>query len=252
MLASTMGGFQLNYDPNTDPQVKVIDAAVEAGVKRYAPSEFAHGSYEGIDLYRRKVKPWEHVKSSGLEYTRYSCGIFTNLLATGTPKMDETEALAGVRPWNFIINMKQGTADLPGDGTQQISWTEIGDICRFVIASLDLEKWPVESTMYGDTASWADVIAKVERIRGGEKILVKHNSIAQMEELAEDPVKRFYNQARIVIAKGGFENDGALNKLCPEVKPASIDDCLRKWWADVPIKDPSWGEEKLFGHSETS
>lgn len=155
-------------------------------------------------------------------------------------------ALAGLRPWNYIINQKAGTVDLPSDGSQPISWTEINDVCRFVVASLDLERWPVESTMYGDVASWTDIIAKVEQVRGGDKLLVKNTSIEEMEELAEDPSKRFYNQTRIVIAKGGFVNDGALNELCPEVKPKTIDECLQTWWNGVPVKDPSWDDPKLF------
>lgn len=236
-----------SYDPNNDAQAKLINAAVEAGVKRFAPSEWAHGSTEGIDLYDFKVKPWELLKTSGLEYTKFVPGLFTNILVTGTPKVDEAQALAGLRAWNYIVNMKAGTVDLPGDGSKQIAWTEINDVCRFVVASLDLDKWPEESTMRGDTASFADVVKMIEKIRGGQKMLVKENSIEEMEEMAKNPQLAFYNQTRIVIARDGFENDGTLNKLCPEVEPATIEDCLQKWWGGVPVENPSWEEDKAFG-----
>lgn len=232
----------VGYNPHNDPQVNVIRAAVEAGVRRFAPSEFAHGSYDGIDLYEFKKRPWETLQSSGLEYTRYTCGLFTNLLSNGTPKLDQTEALAGLRPWNYIINMKAGTADLPAGGDKPVSWTEINDVCRFVIASLDLKKWPIESTMYGDNKSWSEVVELVERIRGGEKLLVRITSVKEMERLAQSPQLQFYNQTRIVIAKGGFDNSGKLNKLCPEVNSATVEDCLRKWWGGVAIENPSWDE----------
>ncbi|KAF2104236.1 NAD-P-binding protein [Rhizodiscina lignyota] len=229
----------------SDPQLAVIEAARVAGVKRFAPSEFAHGSYEGVDLYRFKIPAWEAVQRSGTEYTRYSCGLFMNLLA---PHNDE--ALAGLRPWNFVINMTAGTADLPGDGTTKVTYTEINDICRFVVASLDLEKWPAESMMSGDDASYIDVVKMIEKVRGGEKMLVRTNTIEDMEKMAEVPQKRFYNQARICIAKGGFEMKPTLNQLCPEVRPVSIEDFLRKWWVNKPIENPTWGEDKSFGFTK--
>ena len=55
-----------------DPQLDVIEAARVAGVKRFAPSEFAHGSHEGVDAYQFKVPAWEAVRNSGMQYTRYS------------------------------------------------------------------------------------------------------------------------------------------------------------------------------------
>lgn len=135
-------------------QLALVAAAKEAGVKRFAPSEFAlkGGAYD-IDLYAGKAKVWDAVVASGMEYTRFSCGVFMNLFATGTPKdvtevgaaegaqSGEEEALAGMRPWNFVLNLKAGTADLPGDGRGKVIFTDTRDVARFVEKALGMEWW---------------------------------------------------------------------------------------------------------------
>ena len=80
-----------------DAQLTLIEAAKEAGAKRFAPSEYALSTYDNLDLYAGKAAVWEALRVSGLEYTRFFCGIFMNTLGTGTPK-GEAEALGGLRP----------------------------------------------------------------------------------------------------------------------------------------------------------
>lgn len=90
-------------------QLALLKAAQEAGCKRFAPSEYAGQGYEGVDMYAGKAEVFEAVKASGLEFTRFNCGLFMSVLATGTPKgltavgeregrqSGEEEALAGLR-----------------------------------------------------------------------------------------------------------------------------------------------------------
>ncbi len=91
-------------------QLALIPACKEAGVTRFAPSEYAGRTNEGVDLYAGKEVVWKAVQTSGLEYTRFACGLFMSIMATGTPKpmtvvgereglkSGEEEALAGLRP----------------------------------------------------------------------------------------------------------------------------------------------------------
>ena len=46
----------------------------------------------------------EATKASEIEFIQFACGVSINTLGTGTPKA-ETEALGGLRPWPFVINM---------------------------------------------------------------------------------------------------------------------------------------------------
>ncbi|KAK4545243.1 hypothetical protein LTR36_003423 [Oleoguttula mirabilis] len=173
-LLSVIGG---SPEGMRKAQLAMIDAAGEAGVKRFAPSEYAGTSNDGIDLYQPKSEVWAATQGCGMEYTRFSCGLFMSLLATGTPKTvttvgqregarsGEEEALAGLRPWNFVINMKVGTADLPGDGSAEVTWTDMRDVASFVFCALDLEAWPEELGVRGDVKSFRDIVGVVEKVQ---------------------------------------------------------------------------------------
>ena len=250
-LLSVIGG---SMDAMLNAQLALIEAAKEAGVMRFAPSEYAGSGYAGIDLYQGKAKVWEATQMSGLEYTRFTCGIFTSILATGTPKpvtevgklegakTGEEEALAGLRPWNFVINMRAGTADLPGDGSQPVVFTDMRDVARLTFAALDLATWPKELGMRGDIKPFAQVVEIVERVQG-RKFLVRRNSLEQLEAKVDDLGKRFYNQCRVALAKGWGLVNNELNEAFPEIEPVTMEEFAHKWWSGVELDEPSWTED---------
>lgn len=240
----SVGSFKVTV--MRDTQLALLTAAKEAGVKRFAPSEFAFKSADFTDLYQPKITVWEACKASGLECTRFCCGLFLNILGSGTPK-GEDEALGGLRPWSFVLNMKAGTADLPGDGAAQMSLTSTWDIGQFVAASLDLEAWPEELTFEGDRKSFRELIALIEKVQA-RKFLVKENSINNMEQMIEEnPETAFYNQCRIHIAEGGAVTGKSLNELCPDVKPTTAEEFIERWWSGTDLGEPQWQEDQVFG-----
>jgi hypothetical protein len=240
-----------------DAQLALIPACKEAGVKRFAPSEYAGNSNEGIDLYAGKKQVWEATKSSGLEYTSFSCGVFMSILATGTPKpltevgeregrkTGEEEALAGLRPWNYVVNMKAGTGDFPGDGTAPLCFTDMRNISLFVYRALDLEKWPETLGMRGDVKSFKEIVEISEKIQG-RKWLTKTNSVEELEGKVDDPGKKFYNQTRLRFHQGlGMVGDD-LNQKFPDIKPITCEEFIQKWWGGVELPAATWGEDVSF------
>ena len=119
-----------------------------------------------------------------MEYTQFTCGIFMNTLGTGTPR-GETEALGGLRPWTFVVNMKAGTADLPGDGSSKMTFTRTHDIGEFVAAALDLPKWEEEMGMVGSTMSYNEVVDAIEKVTR-RNMLVKYNSEEDLEKMISE------------------------------------------------------------------
>ncbi|KAK3066927.1 hypothetical protein LTR53_016510, partial [Teratosphaeriaceae sp. CCFEE 6253] len=247
-LLSAIGG---DMETLRVAQLALIAAAKEAGVKRFAPSEYAGSSNNGIDLYRSKAEVWDAAKlasqDTGMEVTQFQCGIFMSVFATGSTKpathvgqregarTGQEEALAGLRPWIFVLNMKAGTADLPGDGTAPIVWTEMRDIATFVYRALSLESWPEVMGMRGDVKSFRDVLSLIERVQG-RRFLVKENSVAEMEaQAAADPGKEFYNQVRIALTNGWGMVPETLNKAFPDVKPVRCGEFVEKWWQGVEV-----------------
>lgn len=257
-LLSMIGG---SLQGLLDAQLALIEAAKEAGVKRWAPSEYAGNGYDGVDLYQPKAVVWKATQQSGLEYTRFSCGLFMSVLATGTPKpptelgkregikTGEEEALAGLRPWNFVLNVKAGTADLPGDGSGPMVLTDMRDVARFVWHALSLEKWSPDLGMRGDVKSFRELVQILERVQG-RKFLTQDNSFEKLEKEAEDPGKRFYNQARMALEKGWGMVDDDLNRAFPDVKPMTCEEFVEKWWGGVQLGEPAWEEMKSFSEDD--
>jgi uncharacterized protein YbjT (DUF2867 family) len=251
-LLSLIGGSGL-----LESQLALISAAQIAGVKRFAPSEFAGRGHDGIDLYAGKAVVWEATKASGMEYTKFETGLFMSLLATGTPKditevgeregmkSGEEEALAGLRPWNFVVNAKAGTADLAGDGTAEVVWTDMRDIARFVWRALELEKWDEVSGVRGDVKSFREVVEIMERVQR-RKFLTREKSLETVEEEAKDPGMRFYNQTRIALTKGWGLVSNELNRAFPDEKVTTCEAFVQKWWGGVALGEPKWTDGKTF------
>lgn len=240
-------------DTIRDTQLALLQAARDAGCVRFAPSEYAGQGYEGVDLYAGKRDVFAAVKASGLEFTRFNCGIFMSVLATGTPKpltevgvregraTGEEEALAGLRPWNYVVNMLNGTVDYPGDGSAKVVLTDTRDVATFVYRALSLDSWPQDLGMRGDVKSFAELVDIAERVQG-RTWLKKSTPIAELEEEPENKGARFYNQTRLGFTKGWGMVGDELNQAFLDVRPVDAESFVEKWWSGVELGVPSWGD----------
>ncbi|CAF9911788.1 hypothetical protein IMSHALPRED_010575 [Imshaugia aleurites] len=203
--------------PSTDhemseSQLAIVAAAKEVGVERFAPSEYAIEDYRDWDLYAGKYR------------------IFMDTLGTGTPK-GETEALGGLRPWTFIINMKAETADLPGDWNSKLTLTRTQDIGKLVAAALDPDRWEEEMGM--------NVTKK--------KMLVKENTEEDVKKMIQEVEgARFYNQVRLSIAQGEGVVESTLNKKAPHIKPWIVEEYLERYWSGVELGEAAWEEGNII------
>ncbi|MCJ1402168.1 hypothetical protein MMC11_005387 [Xylographa trunciseda] len=246
-IISTIAAYDSSW---VTSQLAILKAAKEVGVKRFAPSEFAGmkaASFARVDLYIAKGPVWEATKASGLEYTNFATGLFMNAFVTGTPRGQE-EALEGLRPWNFVVNVKLGNADIPGDGNAKVTMTTMGDVGKFVTAALDLEKWEEEMGMVGEDLTFNEVVAITEKVTK-RKFLVKYKSFEELDELADnspDFIVKFANQIQRAMAKGGAIVPPTLNNKFPEIVPWRLEAWLEKWWGGVELGEPIWGDGKMF------
>ena len=143
-------------------QLALLDAAVKAGVKRFAPSEFGNRSVPNnpVEPFRFKWPVLEAVKKSGLEYTVFEIGIFMNYLASGT------EGIGHLRPLKFIFDIENCKVTMPGDGSAKVAYIRVEDVGKFVAASLNLPSWPEVSQMKGDLVALNEVLTLVKSVRG--------------------------------------------------------------------------------------
>lgn len=210
------------------PQLTLLEAAKEAGVRRFVPSDWAVPLYDRISAYQGKGVVWKAVEASGLEYTRFTNGIFMNLWGLGATK-NKAEALGAYDGPPFIIEIDKGTATVPGDGTSPLAFTRLQDIARFAVAALDLKTWEKDMVIVGDRASYADVIRLSEEITQ-KKFDVTYVPLEEIEKTLAtnpDPFAQFFAQFNLAILKGEMDVKANLNDKFPEIKPWSVEKYLR-------------------------
>lgn len=213
-------------------ELALLEASKKAGATRFVPSEWNSACNDTVDLYNGKVIVWKAVQSSGLEYTRFINGLWMNVWGPGCIR-DEEAALGayGSRP-PFAIDLKAGTAIIPGDGSQQVVVTRTQDVGQFVAAALDLAEWKPESRIVGDKLSLNEVVQLAKTVCGKD-LRITYMSVENLEGLLQgklDEGERFYYQLLLGIATGRVDFEPTLNSLCPSIKPVSTSEYLRRYW----------------------
>lgn len=217
---------------DTTPTLNLIQAAQTAGVRRFAPSEFALSSTanDRFDLYAPKRQIWDVLKQSSLETTRFQLGIFMDYFSFGAPKRHE----GPFRLMPFVVNIASQEAAIPGTGEEPMTFTSVRDVGRLVAAAVKLrERWPEELEMVGETTTFNQVVRDAETVTG-RKINVQYMDKAvlatRLEELKGDEMQFFYHQVLYAIADGLGAVSPILNRLVPDVSVTSVKEFIAEYW----------------------
>ncbi|KAI4600015.1 hypothetical protein KJ359_001116 [Pestalotiopsis sp. 9143b] len=164
--------FPAQLDKDGEAQKRLIDAAVEAGVKRYAPSEWSTGmnlatSVDVIPWYAGKIEIREYLKrinqeSKVLEYSLFQPGLFLDYLDR-SPKSAEHSSTVPT-----LVDFDKGTA-ITTERTRDtpVAYTAVEDIAKVVVRAVDFEgDWPVVGGFQGNMLSVAHLVAIGEAVRG--------------------------------------------------------------------------------------
>jgi len=131
---------------------RMIDAAVEAGVKHFIYISAAIPKGVDVALVTCKAIGENKLKSSGLNYTILRAGAFMEvhfaLLGSSIPTVEVEPGLRHSlhRPWDFGVNYYQrikndiegkGIANVNGKGKGKMSYVATKDIARVAVACLD-------------------------------------------------------------------------------------------------------------------
>ncbi|KAF5360732.1 hypothetical protein D9756_005109 [Leucocoprinus leucothites] len=215
------------------PTISLIRASKAAGVRRFAPSDFAFSTAgnDQLALYDFKRQVWAELKQSGLECTSFQNGVFMDYLAFGAPKPHE----GPLELFPFVINIAALKASIPGTGDEKMTFTAVKDVGRLVAAAVKLEgRWPEELGMEGETSTYNQVVRDIEAVTGkklGVEYLDEKRIAKALEESKGDEMKFFYNQVLEVVANGLGSVEPTLNRLVPQVSVTSIKDFLSEYWS---------------------
>lgn len=185
-------------------QINLLHASVNAGCKRFAPSQWGFGpkgwsEVPSLQWGNQGVREECTEHRDQIEIGYFNHGSFMNYIGHGifaTPEPEDSpgQALAryrageGYKPGEdaacqglhrqgpladqsgaFLVGLKNGVAELPvkDDGQwPRITFTSLRDVGKFVAASLDLPKWEEEMTMAGDTVTMGELLASAEAVTG--------------------------------------------------------------------------------------
>lgn len=153
-------------------QLRLIEAAVQCRVRRFAPAEFQgqpglrsqnglldRGENTALALLKRY--------SSHMQYTVFVCGILYERFSVNGMLSHRMGVNTGYgNEGDFIANPRQMTSTAPVyDAAQNLSWlclTSAYDVAQFVVRAIDLPSWPSEMSMCGERMT---VYSLVEIIR---------------------------------------------------------------------------------------
>ncbi|EOO01018.1 putative -like family protein [Phaeoacremonium minimum UCRPA7] len=145
-------------------QINLIKAASKSSAtKRFIPStfgiEYLANSIEDLPVMVDYFGAFDELKKSGLEWTAFQNGTFLDYWAMPHIK-------TFLKPMWMGIDIPSRVAAIPGDGNARITLTYSYDAANFLVALLDLEKWPERSRFAGDVVTWNEFLKLAEEVTG--------------------------------------------------------------------------------------
>jgi len=234
-------------DPGNIAQRNLIDACIEAGVKRFAPSEWAASSNSGLSAYAGKDEVREYLEAVNqqnkvLEYCLFQPGLFTNYFTY--PHMSGKH-LAMIS--TLYADFENRQAILIDDGDQPCTHTLVQDFAGVVAEALDYpHEWPVIGGVRGWQTTPADLVKLGEKLRGGPFTIhgissadletqglqtawvpvFEHHALPKSEEIS----KIVSTDILRGIPRGAWSVSDEWNKLLPSFKFTDPEEFLRSHW----------------------
>ncbi|KAL4963602.1 uncharacterized protein BDV14DRAFT_201793 [Aspergillus stella-maris] len=219
-------------------QIALIDACIEAGVKRYAPNGWAAHAF----AYHEKDQVNKDKKI--LEYTLFQPGLFTNYLSA------PIQSAKFCPIWTQQFDVANRRAIVPAERDWKLFTTTIQDLGRVVAAALAFEgEWPEIGGITGTKTSSRGIIEASERVRGPFQIETVSTETLQSGKLntswtpllpefpTADPNYDRVKFSEYVVAeiifgrlKGAWETSDEWNRLLPDLKLTTVEEFLEEYW----------------------
>lgn len=157
-------------------QLALIDAAMEARVRRFAPAEFEglpslRPMQDALDRGKRgALERLHHYSAAGMQYCVFACGVFYERFAPGGMLAFDIGRRSGISgEGDFVMSIRHKKALIPHgvDGQPAVvCMTSAQDVGRFVAAAVGLPQWPAELRMCGERMNISELVQIAEFIRG--------------------------------------------------------------------------------------
>ncbi|KAG5796171.1 hypothetical protein H9Q69_004784 [Fusarium xylarioides] len=226
---------------------KLIDAAIEAGVRRFAPSEWASASNSGVAHYQYKDKVRKYLEEVNsneqkIEYCLFQPGMFTDYF--GHPRA-KTKHFG---TFYMFADFQNRRAIIPEDADAPITLTTVRDMSQVVAQALEYNGvWPTVGGIQGTAFTVSELIALAEKLRGPFKVekisnedlearnvttswypVVEHHALP--DEMREQVSKGVLLEYMAALKRGVWTVSDEWNKLLPDFQFTSAESYLKDIW----------------------
>ncbi|QKX61051.1 uncharacterized protein TRUGW13939_08197 [Talaromyces rugulosus] len=257
-LVTVLNGFDvlLSFivvltDPGNVAQKNLIHAAIQAGIKRFAPSEWATSSVDYMPWYGGKAEVHDYLVELNktekvLEYCLFQPGMFTDYLVH--PYNSAKHFRSFETQFDFynrrVLVREEGLGDV-------VTFTTLEDFANIVVKAVEYQgEWPTVGGIRGTDISIGELIALGEKVRGApfnvetlstqdlkvEKIQstwrpkVDHPSMPP--EQTDALAGKLLSGVLLAISAGAFQVSDEWNRLLPDYQFTGADDFLSRFWQD--------------------
>ncbi|ETS77126.1 hypothetical protein PFICI_11000 [Pestalotiopsis fici W106-1] len=240
--------IQLLNDTDNKSQKNLIDAAVIAGVKRLAPSEWGSSGIDNMPWWTGKKAIREYLEKLNenepvLEYSLFQPGLFLDYLAY------PHQTSRHVTPLSTMFDFENRRAISIEGCDPVITLTTVRDLAKFVAQAVEYEgTWPVNGGIQGNKVSFSKILeigkgvcgtpfsvdqVKLEDLEAGILttswgLRARHPSLA--EDKAADMLKSVLIGMLLSSAKGAWTVSDDFNRCLPDFKFTNIGDFLANVW----------------------
>ncbi|GIZ45876.1 hypothetical protein CKM354_000902400 [Cercospora kikuchii] len=236
-------------DPGNVAQKNLIDACVEAKVKRFAPSEWVGASSTGTPWYAGKAAIAAYLEEINaekkvLEYCRFMPGLALDYLAYPKQTCKHFPNL-GMQVDFFNCRAILLKEDNPG----RFGLTTVNDIAAVAAEAVDyVGEWPVDGGMHSVMLSAPELVEIGERLRG-KKFDIEYVTLAQAragrlptswaadfnhaaipEQFRESWSRTFNAKIMYSVYMGGYAVSDTWNRLLPDFHFTSLEEFLQKYY----------------------
>lgn len=158
-------------------QLALIEAAAQAGIRRFAPAEFEgqaalrpqpdaldRGKHAALNRLRH------YSQTRGMQYTSFVCGVLYERFSPGGMYARNIGLRSGIgAEGDYLVHISQKKAQIPYGTNGQpgiICMTSAEDVGKFVALALSLPQWPPELRMRGDRMNISQLVNIAETVRG--------------------------------------------------------------------------------------
>ncbi|CEJ94759.1 hypothetical protein VHEMI10272 [[Torrubiella] hemipterigena] len=239
-------------DPGAEAQKRLVNAAIDAGVRRFAPSSWSTGSKleECLDVYpfyASKLAMLDYLQEINkdkkvIEYTSFEVGMFMEFLAYPQQTTKHISPIPGI----VLLNDKRIIA-LEGHLDDALTFTSVEDIAGVVAVAVEYQgEWPAVGGINGDRLSLRSIQRIAEKLYGTpfrvdilqqsdvEAGVVKLDDLPAIEHAAIPKEKRaqFAKLATrgllLSAARGAWTVTDDWNKLLSNYKFTSVEDFVAR------------------------